>query len=205
MLEPRGQVKRKPPAAGRPAKRARTDRSPLARRARPCENPLLMWSFRYVSLCAVLCAIAGCDGTITGIGRVPRAPEPPLPPAPVETVDPANPEPAEALLEEISAQHLLVMYQGSKSAARSIKRSKEEARIRATEALDAIKRGQDFDKVVSAYTDEPGGAARRGALGRFSRDKMVKAFSDAAFALKVGEISPVVESPFGFHVIRRIE
>ena len=110
-----------------------------------------------------------------------------------------------AELLEISAQHLLVMYEGSKSAAKSIKRSRSEARIRATEALDSIKRGQDFDKVVSAYTDEPGGAARRGALGKFTRDKMVKAFSDAAFALEVGEISPVVESPFGFHVIRRLE
>jgi len=126
----------------------------------------------------------------------------------VETVDPTDPasaDPASAPAEEISAQHLLVMYQGAKSAGRAIKRSKDEARIRATEALDAIKRGQEFDKVVSAYTDEPGGAARRGSLGRFSRDKMVKAFADAAFALKVGEISPVVESPFGFHVIRRLE
>jgi peptidyl-prolyl cis-trans isomerase NIMA-interacting 1 len=167
-----------------------------------------MWSFRYVPIFAILSFVAACDGTLTGIGRVPRPPEPPLPAAPVETVDPADPasaKPANAALEEISAQHLLVMYQGSKSAARSIKRSKEEARIRAGEALDAIKRGQDFDKVVSAYTDEPGGAARRGALGRFSRDKMVKAFADAAFALQVGEISAVVESPFGFHVIRRLE
>ncbi|HMJ53620.1 MAG TPA: peptidylprolyl isomerase [Polyangiaceae bacterium] len=126
----------------------------------------------------------------------------------METIDPDNPasaNPANAQPEEIAAQHLLVMYQGSKSAARSIKRSKEEARIRAVEALDAIKRGQDFDKVVSAYTDEPGGAARRGALGKFTRDRMVKAFSDAAFALEVGEISPVIESPFGYHVIRRLE
>jgi hypothetical protein len=166
-----------------------------------------MWNLRYLPLYVLVCVLAACDGTLTGIGRVPRPPEPPLPPAPVETVDPADPAgatPANAL-EEISAQHLLVMYQGAKSAARSIKRSKEEARIRAGEALDAIKRGQDFDKVVSAYTDEPGGAARRGSLGRFSRDKMVKAFSDAAFALQVGEISSVIESPFGFHVIRRLE
>jgi hypothetical protein len=166
-----------------------------------------MWKLRFVPIYALVCALAACDGTLTGIGRVPRPPEPPLPPAPVETVDPLNPsastDPAPA--EEISAQHLLVMYQGSKSAPRSIKRSKEEARARAVEALDSIKRGQEFDKVVSAYTDEPGGAARRGALGKFTRDRMVKAFSDAAFALEVGEISTVIESPFGFHVIRRLE
>jgi hypothetical protein len=152
-------------------------------------------------------ALAGCDGTLTGIGRVPRPPEPPLPPAPVETVDPKDPAAAakEPELEEISAQHLLVMYQGSKSAPSSIKRTRDEARIRAGEALDAVKRGQDFDKVVSSYTDEPGGAVRRGRLGRFTRDRMVKAFSDAAFALEVGEVSTVIESPFGFHVIRRLE
>jgi NIMA-interacting peptidyl-prolyl cis-trans isomerase 1 len=160
-----------------------------------------------VAAFAACVALAACDGTLTGIGRVPRPPEPPLPPAPVETVDPEAPmgmKPNAELLE-IAAQHLLVMYEGSKSAAKGIKRSRAEARIRATEALDSIKRGQDFDKVVSAYTDEPGGAARRGSLGKFTRDKMVKAFSDAAFALEVGEISPVVESPFGFHVIRRLE
>ena len=166
-----------------------------------------MWKHRFVPVFGLVCALAACDGTLTGIGRVPRPPEPPLPAAPVETVDPANPSAslADAPPEEISAQHLLVMYQGSKSAAKSIKRSREEARARANDALDAIKRGQDFDKVVSAYTDEPGGGARRGSLGKFSRDRMVKAFSDAAFALKVGEISTVIESPFGFHVIRRLE
>jgi hypothetical protein len=167
-----------------------------------------MWKLRWVAVYGLVCTLLACDGTLTGIGRVPRPPEPPLPAAPVETVDPANPEaanPANAPPQEISAQHLLVMYQGSKSAPRSIKRSKEDARARATEALDAIKRGQDFDKVVSAYTDEPGGASRRGALGKFTRDRMVKAFADAAFALEVGEISTVIESPFGFHVIRRLE
>jgi hypothetical protein len=167
-----------------------------------------MWKLRFVPIYALVCTLAACDGTLTGIGRVPRPPEPPLPAAPVETVDPSNPAAStgpDAPAEEISAQHLLVMYQGSKSAPRSIKRSKEEARARAVEALDSIKRGQDFDKVVSAYTDEPGGAARRGSLGKFTRDRMVKAFADAAFALEVGEISAVIESPFGFHVIRRLE
>jgi hypothetical protein len=152
---------------------------------------------------------AHCDGTLTGIGRIARPPEPPLPAAPVETVNAGEPNtPAGESTpgpEEISAQHLLVMYQGSKSAPRKIKRSRDEARIRAQEALEAIKKGQDFDQVVATYTDEPGGTTRRGRLGRFSRDRMVKVFSDAAFALEVGEVSAIVESPFGFHVIRRLE
>jgi hypothetical protein len=154
-------------------------------------------------------AIASCDGTFAGIGRENRPPETPLPPAPVETVGsrdggsgvPVAGEPDQP--EFIVAQHLLVMYKGSKSAAKGITRSKDEARLRAHEALELIKKGQDFDKVVAAYTDEPGGAAKHGDLGRFSRDMMVRPFSDAAFALDVGQVSTVIESPFGFHVIRR--
>jgi hypothetical protein len=157
----------------------------------------------------VLGVVAACDGTITGIGRESRPPETPLPPAPVETVASRDGGSGVAVSGEpdqpeyIVAQHLLVMYKGSKNVAKGITRSKDEARLRAHEALDLIKKGQDFDKVVAAYTDEPGGASRHGDLGRFSRDMMVRAFSDAAFALDVGQVSTVIESPFGFHVIRR--
>jgi hypothetical protein len=156
-------------------------------------------------------AAASCDGTLTGIGRVPRPQETPLPPAPVESVA-ARPvgsattaSGADSESEQIAAQHLLVMYRGSKAAPKSITRTREEARARAFEALQKIKGGQEFDKVVVAYTDEPGGAERHGELGRFSRDKMVKPFADAAFALDVGQVSTVIETPFGFHVIRRTE
>jgi parvulin-like peptidyl-prolyl isomerase len=97
------------------------------------------------------------------------------------------------------------MYDGSRAAPKSIKRTKDEARARAFEALARIKAGESFDQVVAAYTDEPGGAARHGSLGRFSYDQMVKAFSDAAFALEVGQVSTVIETGFGFHVIRRTE
>ena len=156
-------------------------------------------------------AVACCDGTITGIGRVPRPPETPLPAAPVESATPrgsASAAPGAGADEEsqsIVAQHLLVMYAGSKTAPARIKRSRDEARSRAQEALDLVKKGQDFDKVVAAYTDEPGGAARHGDLGRFTRDKMIKAFSDAAFALDVNQVSTVIETSFGFHVIRRTQ
>lgn len=212
MLEPRFQVKLKAFRAVRRETHLAETITTCAAVASLRKPGSPMQKLRYVPISALvgalILALAGCDGTVTGIGRVPRPPEPPLPPAPVETVDPANPAgpPAqEAQPEEISAQHLLVMYLGSKSAPSSVKRTREEARARAGEALDAVKRGQDFDKVVSTYTDEPGGAARRGRLGRFTRDRMVKAFSDAAFALEVGEVSAVIESPFGFHVIRRLE
>jgi hypothetical protein len=155
--------------------------------------------------------VVGCDGTLTGIGRVPREPETKLPPAPVEAAKGSKPDPSGTPApgvdepQEIAAQHLLVMYKGSKAAPASVTRTREEARVRAGEALARVKAGEAFDKVVAAYTDEPGGAKRGGELGRFARDMMVKPFADAAFALEVGQVSGIVESPFGFHVIKRTE
>lgn len=160
----------------------------------------------FAILLACAAPFAGCDGTIAGIGREPRPPETPLPPAPVETVGASFGEgPASARPAEIAASHLLVMYAGSKAAPSSIKRTKEQARARAEEALKRARAGEEFGKLVAEYSDEPGAASRGGALGRFSRDMMVKPFADAAFALKVGEVSDVVETAFGFHVIKRTE
>ena len=82
-------------------------------------------------------------------------------------------------------------------------RSKGEAKARAAEVEAKAKAGEDFSALVAQYSDDPGAKDRQGSLGKFTRDKMDKAFSDAAFALRVGEISEVVETRFGFHVIKR--
>jgi parvulin-like peptidyl-prolyl isomerase len=106
--------------------------------------------------------------------------------------------------ETIEASHLLVSYQGARRAQPTVTRTKEEAKKRAEEALaKAKKKGAKFEKVVADYSDEPKAAERGGSLGAFTRRRMAKEFSDAAFALKAGEMSGVVESPFGFHVIVR--
>jgi parvulin-like peptidyl-prolyl isomerase len=105
--------------------------------------------------------------------------------------------------ERIEARHLLVKYQGAMRAEPTVTRTKDQAKKRAEEALSKIKKGGDFATVVGEYSEDTGSAKRGGNLGPFTKGRMVKPFADAAFALKPGETSAVVESPFGFHVIQR--
>jgi hypothetical protein len=120
-------------------------------------------------------------------------------PAPAASASPASSEPPES----ISAQHILVAYRGAKGAPKTVTRSKADAKKRAEEVLAKAKAGEDFTALVKAYSEDPGSAERLGSLGKFKRDGMVKPFSDAAFTLKVDEVSGIVETPFGFHIIKR--
>lgn len=107
--------------------------------------------------------------------------------------------------ERISARHILVAYKGALRAAPSVLRSREEAYARASEALKRAKAGDPFEALVEEYSDDLGSAARGGSLGEFGREDMVSEFSEAAFKLKPGELSDLVESQFGFHIILRTQ
>jgi parvulin-like peptidyl-prolyl isomerase len=107
--------------------------------------------------------------------------------------------------EKVAASHILVAFKGARSAAPTVTRTKEQGKKRAEEALKKAKAGGDFAALAKQYSDDPGSGPRGGDLGSFTRKSMVQPFSDAAFALKPGEVSAVVETDFGFHVIKRTQ
>jgi len=119
---------------------------------------------------------------------------------------PPVPAPAPAAQNaQVSASHILIAYKGAMRADASIERSKDQARARAQQILARARKGEDFAKLADETSDDPSAKRNHGALGRFTREQMVKPFADAAFAMKPGEISDLVETPFGFHVIKRTE
>ena len=163
-------------------------------------------------LSIALCLCTGCVmTTFEGPGDPPRIAPAPSPIAVHHATDgasapaPLTPVEISSQPTEISARHLLVSYKGALRASPGIGRSKVEAKARAEEAQKRAAAGEDFVALVKQYSDEPGAAERGGDLGKFDRESMVPAFANAAFALKVGEISAVVETQFGFHVILRTE
>ena len=103
--------------------------------------------------------------------------------------------------EERRASHVLIAAGKSASAA-----ERDAAKAKAT-ALQAqlVKAPDTFAQVAKANSQDPGSAANGGDLNFFARGAMTKSFEDAAFALKVGEISPVVETEFGYHIIKVTE
>ncbi len=105
----------------------------------------------------------------------------------------------------MAASHILIAYAGATRADPALKRTKDEARKRADGILARARKGEDFAKLADDSSDDPSAKRNHGSLGRFTRAQMVKPFADAAFALKPGEVSTLVETPFGFHVIKRTE
>jgi hypothetical protein len=128
------------------------------------------------------------------------------PPKPSPSARPFQPpgQQPQAPAEMFGAKHLLVMYKGGRRAPANVTRTKEEAKARAEEALKKIKVNKvKFEDVVAEYSDEPGAAQRGGDLREFPKGSMVPEFQTGLVKIKVGEVSDLVETPFGYHVILR--
>jgi peptidyl-prolyl cis-trans isomerase C len=99
--------------------------------------------------------------------------------------------------EAVRASHIL--FGVAKDAAPA---AKQAARTEAEGVLKRAKAGEDFAALAKQYSKDPGSAAVGGDLNYFPKGQMVPAFDAAAFALKPGEISNLVETEFGFHIIK---
>ena len=102
-----------------------------------------------------------------------------------------------AIPEERRASHILIeARKGAPAAEREAAHDEAQSlllQLRETPAL--------FEKLAKEYSADPGSAAKGGDLGFFARGKMVKAFDDMVFVLNKGEISDIVETDFGYHII----
>ncbi len=99
--------------------------------------------------------------------------------------------------EQRRAQHILILTPRNAKDA-----DKEEARKKAEEILAQARANPSrFGELAKTYSQDPGSAKNGGDLGYFARGKMVKEFSDATFALQKGDVSDIVQTEYGFHII----
>ena len=82
---------------------------------------------------------------------------------------------------------------------------RERVRLELNKLRERILKGDKFSTLATLYSEDPGTAKKGGELGFFTRGEMVGEFEAAAFALKPGEVSPVIETKYGFHIIQLIE
>ena len=98
--------------------------------------------------------------------------------------------------EQVRASHILLEIGSEDPSA---------VRAEAQAILERARAGEDFAELAREYSDDSGSASQGGDLGTFGRGQMVPAFEDAAFSLPDGEISDLVETDFGLHIIKVVE
>jgi len=113
-----------------------------------------------------------------------------------EAVDYYNNNKEQYSQETATVRHILFLTQG---------KPEEEVDSIKTLAADVAKRaqaGEDFVSLVSAYSEDPGSNTSGGLYADFPRGRMVQSFEDASFTLPIGTISDLVETPYGYHIIK---
>jgi parvulin-like peptidyl-prolyl isomerase len=107
--------------------------------------------------------------------------------------------------ENMAAQHILIAFSGARSAPDTLRRTRTAALERAEKILAEVRNPEvSFPVAAATYSDDVQTFSKGGFLGVFFRGQMDPAFEAAAFALEPGGISPIVETPYGFHIIRRV-
>lgn len=122
-----------------------------------------------------------------------------------------DPEAVEVSQQQIEAEMAQLAQEAQVRARHILVRSREgdgnetEARRKAQELLRQLRGGADFSALAREHSDDPGSGARGGDLGFFGPGQMVPEFEQVAFGLEPGQISDLVRTPFGFHIIQTLE
>lgn len=99
--------------------------------------------------------------------------------------------------EAIRARHILIKAEKS-----ATQETKKKAQEKIGAILKRAKNGEDFAKLASELSEDPGTKAKGGDLGFFPRGKMVPEFEAIAFSMKLGEVSGIIETEFGYHIVK---
>ena len=102
--------------------------------------------------------------------------------------------------ESVRASHILIAFPENADAA-----AKGQARAKAEQVLKDFKAGKDFAALAKQHSEDPGSAVNGGDLGFFQQGQMVGPFNDVAFRLQPGAVSDLVETQFGYHIIKVAE
>jgi len=98
-----------------------------------------------------------------------------------------------------SVRHILLLTQGKPEV------EKREILTKMEEILAKAKSGEDFAELATQYTEDRGSKANGGLYENFPKGKMVPSFEEAAFTVPIGEISEIVETPYGYHILKVLE
>ena len=95
-----------------------------------------------------------------------------------------------------SVRHILMMTKGKTDA------EKKEVYKKIKKILSRAKNGEDFAQLANTYSEDPGSKGKGGLYEDFERGAMVKAFENAAFSVPIGEVSDIVETEYGYHILK---
>lgn len=104
--------------------------------------------------------------------------------------------------EEVNVRHILVKTPPPGPDGKTDPAALEAARKKATDILQQVRAGADFAQLARKHSDDPGSKDNGGSLGWIQRGRTVPEFEQAAFSLEKGQVSDLVQSSFGFHIIR---
>jgi peptidyl-prolyl cis-trans isomerase C len=104
--------------------------------------------------------------------------------------------------EKVKARHILIAPKGSAAAQPGKDLTDEQAKAKAEDLRKQILAGASFEELAKKESDDTGSGARGGDLGSFAHGAMVPEFEQAAFSAKIGEVTPVVKTQFGYHIIK---